>query len=205
MPRSWVLLARHRELPIAVVLAAFALVASAALSARSPGVLGTEPADAKTDGPCPYAHTGPMHLNQAQASESILCLINKKRAAHGKGPLTGNGNLTTAAQRHSDHMVGRRCFDHTCPGEVGMQARIKSTGYLNGANSMGLGENIAAGGGPRGKPAKIVRGWMRSHPHRVTLLKGGFEHLGVGMTHGTPWKPKSGGATYTADFGYLGG
>ena len=86
-----------------------------------------------------------------------------------------------------------------------MEARIKSTGYLNGANSMGLGENIAAGNGGRGSPARIVQAWMRSHPHRVTLLKGDFEHIGVGMAHGTPWKPKSGGATYTTDFGFVNG
>ena len=204
MPRSWDLLPRHRWLQTAALLTAVALAAFAALTA-SPGVPGAEPADAKFEGPCPYAKTPTGQLNEAQAAESILCLINKRRASHGAPPLTGNGHLNSAAQNHSNHMVGRKCFDHTCPGEPGMQARVKSTGYLNGANSMGLGENIAAGNGGRAKPARIVSQWMRSHPHRVTLLKGGFEHLGVGMTHGTPWRPKGGGATYTADFGYIGG
>jgi uncharacterized protein YkwD len=201
MPSSPTLWKRERA--VAVVLAACALVAALLAGSRSPAAFGTKPQ--KTDEPCLYAHIGPKHLNEAQAREAILCLINKKRQSHGSSPLAGSGNLDAAAQRHTNAMVRRRCFDHTCPGEAGMATRIRNTGYLNGANSMGVGENIAAGNGKRGSPAQIVQSWMHSHPHRVTLLKGEFEHIGVGMSHGTPWQPHSGGATYTTDFGFVNG
>lgn len=205
MLRSQIPCGRRRGRPVAVALAALAFAASAFVLSLSPTAqLGTEPAEAKTTGPCPYAHSGPKNLNQAQASEAIRCLINKKRASHGVGPLAGNDNLASAAQRHTDHMLERGCFDHVCPGETAMATRIKKTGYLNAA-AWGVGENIAVGEGGRGSPARIVQAWMHSHPHRVTLLNGDFEHVGVGMAHGTPWKPHSGGATYTTDFGFTHG
>jgi uncharacterized protein YkwD len=54
-------------------------------------------------------------------------------------------------------------------------------------------------------PAMIVRAWMHSHSHRVTLLNGRDEHVGVWMEPGTPWGTQSGDATYAADFGYTHG
>lgn len=205
MLRSQIPCERRRGRPVAVALAALALAASASMISLSPAAqLGAEPAEAKTTGPCPYAHSGPKHLNQAQASEAILCLINKKRASHGAGPLAGNDNLASAAQGHTNHMLKHGCFDHECPGETGMATRIKNTGYLNGA-AWGVGENIAAGKGRRGSAARIVQAWMHSPPHRATLLTRDYEHVGVGMAHGTPRKPHSGGATYTTDFGFTHG
>ena len=187
----------------AAAVATLAFVAWAAVSFLFPaGHGGAEPAEAKQQGPCPYAHSGPREIDQSQAKESIVCLINKKRASHGVGGVAGNGSLDSAAQRHTDHMVGSGCFDHVCSGESGMTSRVKQTGYLNGVQSWGLGENIAAGSGSHASPASIVQAWMNSQPHRVTLLNPRFEHVGVGVDEGTPWKPHADGATYTTDFGY---
>jgi uncharacterized protein YkwD len=204
MLRSLVKDERRRGRPVAVVLAVSAVAASVSIASVLPTArLGAEPAEAKSTEPCPYAHSGPSSLNQAQASEAILCLINKKRASHGDGPLAANDKLASAAQSHTNHMLERGCFDHACPGETQMTSRIEKTGYPNG--TWGLGENIAAAPGGRGSPAKVVQSWMDSRAHRMNILKGAFEHLGVGMGHGTPWKPKGGGATYTTDFGYTAG
>jgi hypothetical protein len=83
------------------------------------------------------------------------------------GDLAGNGKLgEAAAQDHTNHMVEKGCFSHECPGEGGMSSRVKRTGYLNGAQAWGLGENIAAGEGERGSPAEMVAAWMNSPPHR---------------------------------------
>jgi uncharacterized protein YkwD len=177
----------------------------AAIAIWAPNLLsgfGPDAAPAKRGGACPNAHTDPQNLDQSAAADAIQCLINQKRHSHGKGSLSPNGQLTGAAQRHSDYMVEHRCFDHQCPGETGMSSRIKQSGYLGGAPAWGIGENIASGQGERGFPANIVRAWMNSPPHRANILSGKFEHLGVGITQGTPSNPGADGGTYTVDFGY---
>jgi uncharacterized protein YkwD len=167
-------------------------------------VLGAE-AKKQTEGPCPYADASGREINSAQAAEAIVCLINKERANHGAGPLEASGQLAKAAQGHSNRMVKRGCYAHVCPGEPGIGPRVKKTGYLKGASSMSVGENIAALGGQRATPARIVEKWMKSSSHRSTMLRGTFEHVGIGMSHGTPWGGRKGGATYTADFGFVNG
>jgi uncharacterized protein YkwD len=189
--------------PIAVAAGALALAAALAIGSLAVGVLGAEAK--KQEGPCPYEDAGAMEINAAQAAEAIVCLINKERASRGVGQLSSHGQLATAAQRHSNRMVRRSCFDHVCPGEPGIAPRVRRTGYMDGASSMGIGENIAAIGGQRATPATTVKKWMNSPPHRETMLRGGFEHVGVGMSHGTPWGGRKGGGTFTADFGFVKG
>jgi uncharacterized protein YkwD len=182
---------------LAVGLAAVAIWAPHLLSG-----FGPDATVAKKGGGCPNAHTDPQNLDQHAAADAIQCLINKKRHSHGKGNLSADGQLTGAAQHHSDYMVEHSCFAHECPGESGMSSRIKQSGYLGGAPVWGIGENIAAASGGRGSPANIVRAWMNSPPHRANILSGQFKNLGVGMAHGTPSNPGSRGGTYTVDFGY---
>jgi uncharacterized protein YkwD len=188
-----------------------ALVLPVTLAVLGVAILETPPfadysADpARAKGPtCPFAHASPGSLNQSKAEQSIRCLIDKVRTNRGEHALSTNGNLGQAAQAHTNHMVKHGCFSHQCPGEGAMSSRVKRTGYLNGANSWGLGENIAAGDGGRGSPAAMVDAWMNSAPHRAAIL-GGYEHVGVGMEHGTPSNPNGDGATYTTDFGRKGG
>jgi uncharacterized protein YkwD len=191
----------------AVQLAVLA-VGLAAIAVGAPQLLskfGPDAAPAKKEGACPNAHAGPKSLDQTEAADAIQCLINKNRHSHGKGSLSPDGQLSSAAQGHSDHMVGHRCFAHECPGETGMASRIRRSGYLSGAPAWAIGENIAAGERNRGSPANIVQAWMNSPPHRANILSGRFEHMGVGVAHGTPSQPQVQGATYTVDFGYKGG
>jgi len=186
-----------RLTPMLAVLAALAVGVSAA--AQGGGESSKTKAGA---GPCALAHSGPSKLTQPEAAQAVHCLLNKRRANHGISPFGSNDNLGTTAQRHTDHMLIRQCFAHECPGESGITTRIQQTGYMSGAKSWGVGENIAAGRGDRGSPAKIVAAWMDSPPHRATILSPKFQHVGVGMVHSTPFKPQGGGATYTTDFGY---
>jgi uncharacterized protein YkwD len=162
-------------------------------------------AEAKRGPECANAHTDPGNLTAREAEKAIRCLINDRRDQHGVGGLAANGRLGNAAQNHTDHMLEHRCFAHVCPGESGMSARIKRTGYLNGARSWGIGENIAAGPGEQGTPARMVDAWMNSPPHRANILSRSFEHIGVGMMHGTPSNPGANGASYTTDFGFTNG
>jgi uncharacterized protein YkwD len=189
----------------------FAVVVPLALAVLAVAILETplfngHDADrAQARGPtCPFAHAKPDGLNSSEAEQTIRCLIDKVRTNRGRHALSTNGNLGQAAQSHTNHMLKHACFSHQCPGESAMTSRVKRTGYLSGAKSWGLAENIAAGDGGRGSPAQMIDAWMHSPPHRAALL-GGYEDLGVGMDHGTPSNPNGDGATYTTDFGQKGG
>ncbi len=101
-------------------------------------------------------------------------------------------------------MQGHDCFSHQCPREPDLESRLRRSGYLNGAGSYGIGENIAWGGGDRGSPRGIVRSWMRSSGHRANILDRDFEHIGVGVVWGSPSNRRADAGLYTADFGYRG-
>jgi uncharacterized protein YkwD len=98
-------------------------------------------------------------------------------------------------------MVRDKCFEHVCPGEKDLGARLAD--YLaNGGR--GYGENIAWGTGDLGTPRSIVRSWMKSEGHRRNILDPDFEHIGIGIVWGVPEAGIGGssGGTYTTDFGY---
>lgn len=160
---------------------------------------GLERAEAK---PCAKAGAVPQASGVAQARGAVACVINKARRRHGLRLLKASGALRDAATRHSRHMVSRRCFAHTCPGEPNLLQRVLRTPDLPCTCAWGIGENIAWGSGWRGRPRAIVRAWMDSPPHRANILNRRFKHIGVGVVSGSPAgsKPRSG--TYTTNFGY---
>jgi uncharacterized protein YkwD len=155
---------------------------------------------AQAQPPCKGASATPGPGNLARIARSTLCLINGQRKAQGLAPLHSNRLLRLAALRHSREMVNRRYFDHTSPTGSTFDDRIRQTGYLRGARSWSVGENIAWGQGGNATPLAIVRAWMNSPPHREAILSSGFRSVGVGVVRGNP---RSGGrgATYTTDFG----
>ena len=96
-------------------------------------------------------------------------------------------------------MARRRFFSHSSPRGVSFLDRIRRTGYLSGARSWAVGENIAWGLGRRSTPRAIGSAWMNSAPHRANILSGSFHAIGIGIAAGTPLGGR--GATYTTDFG----
>jgi uncharacterized protein YkwD len=173
------------------ILVALSLVGSMPLA-------GTSPAQAQS--PCKGATAAPRPGNLPRIERSTLCLINLRRKAHGLAALHSNRLLRLAARRHSDEMVKDRFYSHTSPSGETFDARIRQTGYLRGARSWFLGENIAWGQGPSATPRAIVRLWMNSPPHRESILSSGFRSIGVGVAAGNPLSGGT-GATYTTDFG----
>jgi uncharacterized protein YkwD len=141
---------------------------------------------------------GPGNLDRLE--RSTLCLINGQRRTHGLGPIHSNARLELAALRHSREMVRDQYFDHTSPNGETFDVRIRQTGYLRGARSWSVGENIAWGMGPDATPRSIVRTWMLSPPHRHAILSSSFRSIGVGIALGNP-NDGGEGATYTTDFG----
>jgi uncharacterized protein YkwD len=152
---------------------------------------------------CPDANKTPSQLTSAEARESVTCLINKRRKNNGLGKLRIHAKLQRAAQRHSNSMDAANYFDHYSPGGSGPVDRIQATGYMAGARSWGVGENIRWGSGSLGTPRVAVEEWMRSSSHRRIMLSGSYRQVGIGVAIGSP----EGGAgndaaIYTADFGF---
>jgi uncharacterized protein YkwD len=166
-----------------VVAVACALAGTAAFSAA--------PAAAED---CTAAGATVSQVSRSELVRGTLCLLNRERADRGLPKLRLNRRLSRAARRHSRDMVVRRYFAHGP-----FVNRIKRVGYLRGARSWSVGENIAWGSGRLGSPGRIVRAWMDSPGHRKNIL-GRWRHVGIGIKAGSP-SGYGDAATYTTDFG----
>ncbi|MFD9792964.1 sigma-70 family RNA polymerase sigma factor [Streptomyces sp. NPDC059070] len=149
----------------------------------SPRAAASRPAPTRT-------RSAPGGLAQQPSSgvQQVIDLVNGERAKNGCGPVTGNAQLATAAQRHSDNMAAQNFFDHTDPSGDGPGERITAAGYRWST----YGENIARG---QQGPADVMNSWMNSPGHRANILNCSFKELGVGVHYG------SGGPWWTQDFG----
>jgi uncharacterized protein YkwD len=148
---------------------------------------------------CKGADASPENATKRALVRATLCLLNARRARHDLSPLRLNRKLGTAARRHSRAMVHERFFSHTSPEGTTFVDRIRATGYLAGATSWSVGENIAWGSRSRSTPRSTGRSWMNSPGHRANILSRSFRHIGIGIASGTP--VGAGGGTYTTDFG----
>jgi uncharacterized protein YkwD len=147
---------------------------------------------------CPGADASPRTETLDRAGQAALCLLNAERAARKLTALVLDPRLQAAAERHSRDMARRDFFDHVTPGGTGVVARVGAAGFPSSGAT--LAENIAWGSGAFGQPAMVVKGWMRSAPHRATILNPALRHVGVGIALDAPEPAVRDGATYTADF-----
>jgi uncharacterized protein YkwD len=151
---------------------------------------------------CGPVNTEVPGLNQATMESSITCLINDERTSHGLPAVTPNGDLHQAALSHSNEMVNQGYFEHTSPSGVTFMDRIESTGYMNGARTWTVGENLVWGTGPLSTPQALVTAWMNSPPHRENLLRPNFRELGVAAVAGTPVsRSDTSGVTVSSEYG----
>jgi uncharacterized protein YkwD len=171
---------------VVLVVAALAVLLFAAPSASAAGA-------------CSAANATAAKASKRALVRATLCVLNAERARHHLRPLRLNRRLSLAAQRHSRAMARRKFFSHTSPGGASFVDRIRSTGYLSGARSWTVGENIAYGSGSRSTPRSIGSAWMNSPPHRSNILSSSYRAIGIGIAAGTP--VGGGGGTYTTDFG----
>lgn len=123
------------------------------------------------------------------AEKQMLDLHNQRRASQNKPRLCVHPALQRAARAHSADMIRRDYFAH---GNVGQ--RLRRHGY----NWSWYAENIYRdSAGPT--PGTTFNGWMRSTPHRSTILNARAREVGIGYVTGTY---KGGTSTmWTADFG----
>jgi uncharacterized protein YkwD len=176
---------KRNIISLIALVATWTLVASAQASASDCGPVNTQV-------------TG---LSEAQMESSITCLINDERTSNGLQPVTSNGDLRDAALSHSNEMISQSYFEHTSPAGVTFMDRIEATGYMRGARTWTVGENLVWGTGPLSTPEALVTAWMNSPPHRENLLSGDFREVGMGVVFGTPSKDAPDGVTVTTDFG----
>lgn len=181
-------MSRQRKiLSLIAVAATWTLVASGSASAADCGPVNTEV-------------TG---LGEAQMESSITCLINDERTSYGLQPVTTNSDLHQAAMSHSNEMIDESYFEHTSPAGLTFMDRIESTGYMQGARTWTVGENLVWGTGPLSTPQALVTAWMNSPPHRENLLRPTFRELGVAALAGTPVsKSDLTGVTVSSEYGY---
>ena len=100
-------------------------------------------------------------------------------------------------------MINQGYFEHTSPAGLTFIDRIEATGYMRGARSWVVGENLVWGTGPLSTPQALVTAWMNSPPHRENLLRPTFREIGIAAVAGTP--VSSGdltGVTVSSEYGY---
>jgi uncharacterized protein YkwD len=157
---------------------------------------------ASAAGTCTSASASLKTASKRTLVRATLCQLNLERTRRGQHPFRLSHRLSAAAQRHSRAMARRHFFSHTSLSGASFLDRIRHTGYLRGARSWTVGENIAYGSGRLSTPRAIGRAWMNSPGHRANILSTSFHAIGIGIAAGTPYG--GGGATYTTDFGRRG-
>ena len=159
-----------------------------ARAAGSGAVLGSDRAAG-----CRGAGARPGARSPRALARALLCVVDRRRAAHRLGPLTADRRMGRAARRHARDMVRRGYFAHQRAGGPNLTARLGRAGWHGSA----WGEAIARGCGPTGTPRATARAWMASPPHRAIVLNSGYRRAGAAMA-------ASGGcATWVLDAGRL--
>jgi uncharacterized protein YkwD len=152
---------------------------------------------------CAGASAKPPQLTQAEAKRAVICLINKKRAHFHAHKLRGNHSLTNAAAEHSGSMNQLNYFSHDSSSDGSPVDRMRGAGYMSGASSWMVGENLSWGTDRLASPKGTVAAWMASPEHRSVMLSRSFREIGIGFVPGSPTGSEEGAAAiYTADFGF---
>jgi len=120
---------------------------------------------------------------------SVVCLINQQRAAHGLPPVRQSSLLDRSAQLWTSVMVTTGDFWHG----INFSARITAVGFV----WRDAGENIATG---FPTPASVVSAWMASKEHCQNILDPDYDRIGTGLSPHPVGRFASGPATWTQDF-----
>lgn len=155
---------------------------------------------ARAAGPCPHAGAHPYQASSTELRKAITCLVNRERSKRDRHLLKPDRRLSRAARHHTDTMLRLDCLRHRCPGEPGLERRIRQSGYTKAARAWRVAENLGYDDTPR----QMVQAWLHSKFHRRNLLNRGFRDIGVGVGLGAPIAALDDGgfATYAIDFGW---
>ena len=138
-----------------------------------------------------------------QFETTVVCLLNQARASRGLPKLRSDARLSTAARGHSSAMSSQNFFSHDSLSGSSFATRIEAAGYIRGASSWFIGENIAWGTDVLGTPQALMKAWMNSPEQRANILNRRFREVGPGVVWGSPNSSTAAAATVTTDFGAL--
>ena len=152
---------------------------------------------------CPAVDAPAHSISLHKLRRSISCLVEHKRVDHGLRRFAANRKLRDSARHHNSYMLALNCFSHQCQGEPVLATRIGATGYLDGATSYSVGEDL----GYAASSGAMIRSWMHDPLHRANILSASFEDFGVSAAWDCPHDPAYAAcagdhdATYTINFG----
>lgn len=110
-------------------------------------------------------------------AHKIFTLANRQRSLHGLHQLKWNDAVAEQARQHSLNMMERGFFAHSDPvrGPLGARLHAAKIGWSR------CGENIFREQGMDDPADAAIEGWMKSPPHRRSLLDPLFTQTGVGI------------------------
>jgi uncharacterized protein YkwD len=119
----------------------------------------------------------------------LLALVNNSRAEAKFAPLNISGQLSGAAQSHSDDMACNNFVGHSGSDGSSIQARVAVSGY-----SASYSEEVIFASGT---PQDAFNWWMNDKLHRDVILNPKSVDVGIGYSYlpGTAY-----GSYYTIDF-----
>ena len=178
---------------IGVAIALIASVPVYAALALGPGV-------SSASARCPHARAHPHQVSLAKIREATLCLVNVERHRRNRDLLASNARLQLAAERHTKRMLATDCLEHKCPGEPGLNRRVRRSGYTKGFDKFHFAEDL----GYDNTPSQMMKAWLRSRFNRRNMLNRNFRDIGIGVGWGAAAKGVNDKrfATYTLVFGW---
>ena len=132
----------------------------------------------------------------------VLVQLNTIRTAHGLLPLRLNGELTAAAQGHSEQMLADGYFAHESADGSPFWTRL--TAYSSSAHGWwSVGENLLWSS-PDVDPRAALEMWWNSPEHRKNMLTARWRQIGLSAVHVAAAPGTYGGrevTIVTTDFG----
>jgi uncharacterized protein YkwD len=139
-----------------------------------------------------------LHLSQATATRTMLCLTNYARAHAGLAPLRPTALLQRAGRAKLAADVSCNEFSHSPCGKPFPAVFAR---YLAGAKGYDIGENIAWGTGDYGSARHTMNDWLHSAGHRENILTASFRDVGFGYLAGQTFLGYDGATLWSQEFG----
>jgi len=139
-----------------------------------------------------------LHLSQATATRTMLCLTNYARARAGLAPLVLAPALQLAGRAKLTADVSCGEFSHT---PCSKPFTVVFARYLAGARGYDIGENIAWGTGDYGSARETMNDWLHSAGHRRNILTPAFHDVGFGYLPGQAFLGQDDATLWSQEFG----
>ncbi len=112
---------------------------------------------------------------------AILSRMNAVRASYGLRPLRRNGELATAAKRHSLEMARAGYFAHTSANGGSLAGRLRAS-YTVAGRGWAVGENLLWSS-PTVGSLRAMKLWLASPGHRANVLGREWKDVGCAAVH----------------------